>query len=430
MESGLDMATRKRLANSFKAEYAKGTKKQKGELLDRLVAVGMGRSTARRLLSQAVKAKGKPGPGRGRKPTYDGDAQRVLERLWLLMGMPCGPYMKAMFGQWIPALKANGELDGIDGDALEQVTRMSASTIDRRLKPLKRAAMPKGMSLTRPAADHLRNSIRIRKCTDEIARLPGLAETDTVAHCGPSVKGEFARTLTMVDYATNWTVNRSARNNAKSNIRRAVAEAIPLFPFPVTCLDSDNGVEFINNELIDWLQQKDIEQTRSRPYKKNDQATVESRNNHVVRKFAFHWRYDTPEQLDLLNQLWDKTYLLLNLFTPTRKPIRVERGRDGRRKTVYDQPRTPWARVLEYDAESRADGGEGYVDDATRRHIEDLIASTNPAQLNRQIASIQDRLEELSRRRTEDMARRAGLDMGYLGKAIERMRADAGQDNK
>ena len=113
MEGGLDMATRKRLANRFRAEYARGTKKQKGEVLDRLVAVGMGRSTARRLLSQAVGSEERPGPGRGRRPKYGEEAQRLLERLWLLMGMPCGPYMKAMFGQWVPALRANGELDGI-----------------------------------------------------------------------------------------------------------------------------------------------------------------------------------------------------------------------------------------------------------------------------------------------------------------------------
>ena len=143
MEGGLDMATRKRLANRFKAEYAKASKKQRGEVLDRLVAVGMGRSTARRLLSQAVRAKEGPGPGRGRRPKYDEAAQRLLERLWLLMGMPCGPYMKAMMPQWIPALKSNGELDGVDGDALGQVLGMSASTIDRRLRPLKRAAMPR-----------------------------------------------------------------------------------------------------------------------------------------------------------------------------------------------------------------------------------------------------------------------------------------------
>ena len=370
MEGGLDMATRKRLANRFRAEYARGTKKQKGEVLDRLVAVGMGRSTARRLLSQAVGSEERPGPGRGRRPKYGEEAQRLLERLWLLMGMPCGPYMKAMLDQWIPALRADGELDDVDGDALEQVCSMSASTIDRRLRPLKRAAMPRGMSLTRPAGEHLRNSVRIRKCADEIARLPGLAEADTVAHCGPRARGEFARTLTMVDYATNWTVSVTVRNNAKSNIRRAVDLAIPLFPFPVTCFDSDNGTESVNDELIDWLQHKDIEQTRSRPYRKDDQATVESRNNHVVRRFAFYWRYDTEEQRDLPDRLWAKTYLLLNLFTPTRKPARIEQGRDGRRRTVYDRPLTPWARVLEYDAASRADGGRGYVDDATRTRIE------------------------------------------------------------
>lgn len=430
MEGGLDMATRKRLANRFRAEYARGTKKQKGEVLDRLVAVGMGRSTARRLLSQAVGSEERPGPGRGRRPKYGEEAQRLLERLWLLMGMPCGPYMKAMLDQWIPALRADGELDDVDGDALEQVCSMSASTIDRRLRPLKRAAMPRGMSLTRPAGEHLRNSVRIRKCADEIARLPGLAEADTVAHCGPRARGEFARTLTMVDYATNWTVSVTVRNNAKSNIRRAVDLAIPLFPFPVTCFDSDNGTESVNDELIDWLQHKDIEQTRSRPYRKDDQATVESRNNHVVRRFAFYWRCDTEEQRDLPDRLWAKTYLLLNLFTPTRKPARIEQGRDGRRRTVYDRPRTPWARVLEYDAASRADGGRGYVDDATRTRIENLIASTNPAWLGREIAAIQDELERLSRERTEGMARRQGLDMGYLGKVIERMRADAEQDNK
>lgn len=90
MEGGLDMATRKRLANRFRAEYAKGTKKQKGEVLDRLVAVGMGRSTARRLLSQAVGSEERPGLGRGRRPKYGEETQRLLERLWLLMGMPCG----------------------------------------------------------------------------------------------------------------------------------------------------------------------------------------------------------------------------------------------------------------------------------------------------------------------------------------------------
>lgn len=119
MEGRLDMATRRRLTNRFKDEYAKATKKEKKLILDRLVEVGMGRSTARRLLREPARPAGKGRlrrerkPGSGRKPRYSRDAQRLLERLWLLMGMPCGPYMKAMFGQWIPALEANGELDGV-----------------------------------------------------------------------------------------------------------------------------------------------------------------------------------------------------------------------------------------------------------------------------------------------------------------------------
>lgn len=139
MEGRLDMAAKKQLTNKFKAEYAKGTKKQKGEVLDRLEAVGMGRSTARRLLTQAVAATPREPAKRGRRPRYGRDAQMLLERLWLLMGMPCGPYMKAMFAQWIPALQANGELDRVDDAALGQVLSMSPATIDRRLRKLKAA---------------------------------------------------------------------------------------------------------------------------------------------------------------------------------------------------------------------------------------------------------------------------------------------------
>ena len=155
-------------------------------MLDRLVAVGMGRSTARRLLSQAARAKEGPGPGRGRRPKYDEAAQRLLERLWLLVGMPCGTYMRAMFDQWVAALRSNGELD--DVDALGQVLGMSASAIDRWLRPLKHAAMPRGMSLTCPAGEHLRNSVRVRKCAGEIAWLPGLPRATRSRTAGPALK--------------------------------------------------------------------------------------------------------------------------------------------------------------------------------------------------------------------------------------------------
>lgn len=112
------------------------------------------------------------------------------------------------------------ELDAYDGFTFSELMAMSASTIDRYLKPLRDAARPKGLAATRPAGELLRNSITIRKASDELDGLPGNVEADTVAHCGPSLKGEFCRTLTVVDFATGWTENASARNNAYRNLPR------------------------------------------------------------------------------------------------------------------------------------------------------------------------------------------------------------------
>ena len=78
------------------------------------------------------------------------------------------------------ALKVSDELDGTSSDALEQARSMSTSTINQQLQPLKQAVIPKGMSLTRPIGEYLHNSIRICKCTDEIMRLPELADADAV----------------------------------------------------------------------------------------------------------------------------------------------------------------------------------------------------------------------------------------------------------
>jgi hypothetical protein len=94
----------------------------------------------------------------------------------------------------------------------------------------------------------------------------------------------------MTDMVTGWTENYSIRNNASKWIVHAAGELEGRSPFPLRVFDSDNGSEFINHNVAAWLQQHDIAQTRSRPYRKNDQATVESKNNHVVRKHALHWR--------------------------------------------------------------------------------------------------------------------------------------------
>ncbi|WP_417556479.1 integrase catalytic domain-containing protein [Microbacterium sp.] len=179
---------------------------------------------------------------------------------------------------------------------------------------------------------------------------PGSFEGDTVAHRGPTLKGEFCRTLNLTDMRTGWVFTRSIRNNASIHILAGLAAAVEQVPFLITGLDFDNGSEFINHDVVNWAAGRDIVFTRSRPYKKNDQATIESKNNHLVRHYSFYWRYAPPETPPetpiLLNRLWPLVNDRMNYLTPTKKPIGYGTDRQGRRPRLYDKPATPMDRLL------------------------------------------------------------------------------------
>jgi len=227
---------------------------------------------------------------------------------------------------------------------------MSAATLDRYLAPARAKDPLRGISTTRPSP-LLRSSITIRKACDEVEDAPGFFEGDTVAHCGPTMRGEFCRTVNLTDMRTGWVQTRSIRNNAHLNVLAALQHAVDQVPFEVTGLDFDNGSEFINHDVIGWAANRKIFFTRSRPYRKNDQATIESKNNHLVRRYGFYWRYDTPEALILLNQLWPLVNDRLNFFTPTKKPIDWSTDTAGRRKRVYDAPKTPLVRLTPFSGQ-------------------------------------------------------------------------------
>lgn len=157
-----------------------------------------------------------------------------------------------------------------------------------------------GISGTKPGP-LLRNSIQVRKTGDEHEQTPGFCELDLVLHCGPTLKGEFCRSLTVTDVNAGWTENLALKNSA----HRWVLEAMPLIeqrlPFPLVGIDSDNGGEFINEALINWVGERDLFFTRARPYRSNDNAHVEQKNADIVRRYAFHYRYDTVMELRLPN---------------------------------------------------------------------------------------------------------------------------------
>lgn len=272
------------------------------------------------------------------------------------MGGQCGKYLAASMGLQLDGLERHGELvyghARYSPEVRAELLQMSPATIDRYLAPARAKDPLLGISTTRPSP-LLRSSIQVRRAGDEVEDEPGFFEGDTVAHCGPTLKGEFARTLNLTDMRTGWVFTRSIRNNAHIHILGALDAGMMVIPFEVTGLDFDNGSEFINHDVIDWAAGRKIFFTRSRPYKKNDQATIESKNNHLVRQYAFHWRYDTPEALTLLNQLWPLVNDRLNYLTPTIKPIGYSTDRNGRRKRVYDKPRTPFDRSPDASSPSR-----------------------------------------------------------------------------
>jgi hypothetical protein len=403
MGSGLSMASRAEITTKYAKAYLRASKKGKGLILDQVMSVtGWSRDNARRRLAEA--AKRPPGTGRSvaarprkpRTPKYSYDSLKVLQRVWAASGGQCGKYLATSMALQLDGLERHGELTfGRDRYSLqvrEELLAMSAASIDRYLKTAKAKDQISGVSTTKPSP-LLRNSIKVRRAGDEVEAEPGFFEGDTVAHCGPTLKGEFARTLNLTDVHTGWVFTRSIRNNANAHILAGLKAAVTELPYGITGLDFDNGTEFLNGPVITWAGSKGIYFTRSRPYKKNDQATIESKNNHLVRKYAFYYRYDTPEERTVLNRLWRLVNDRLNYLTPTIKPIGYASSADGRRRRLYDAPQTPLQRLL----------AAGVLSPAQQA---DLIAhrdSLNPAQIGREIADLQNRLLTLAKDKTEQL---------------------------
>lgn len=402
MGSGLSMSSRVEITARFARAYVKASKADKGRILDQVVQVtGWSRDNARRRLTTAACP---PGPGRQvakrvrrqRAPRYSYDALKVLQKVWAASGGQCGRYLAASMALQLAALERHGELvDGQDRynpQVRAELLAMSSATIDRYLRTAKARDQIKGKSTTKPSP-LLRSSIKIRKATDEVEAVPGFFEGDTVAHCGPTLKGEFARTVNLTDMHTGWVFTRTVRNNAHAHILSALKTGVHEIPYEVTGLDFDNGTEFLNKAVIKWAAEMEIFFTRSRPYKKNDQATIESKNNHLVRRYGFYYRYDTDAERAVLNRLWKLVNDRLNYLTPTIKPAGYGSGRDGRRRRLYDKPRTPLDRLLAAGVLSPAQESELL---AYRDHL-------NPAAIGRQIADLQASLLRLAKGKTEQL---------------------------
>jgi hypothetical protein len=331
----------------LREKYRRSGKKKKGDILDEAVSVlGISRKHAIRLFGS--KGCGRPKkPGKGGRPGkyQDPDFKSGLKLCWRVMRYPCGRILKEGIPDWLGFIEA--EYGAFQPEVREKLLAVSSATIDRILKGYK---VEKGKSFTRSTG--FRDEIPIQENIWDI-NIPGYIESDTVAHCGGSLSGEFVNTLTIVDIATIWTEARVIFGRGSNAAFDALKVIEASLPFPILGYDADNGGEVLNRTILSYFRDERIEQgrepvqvTRSRAYKKNDNAHVEQRNDSIARRYLGYERIDFKELVPLINYYYSEIVCpLQNHFFPTFKlkdKVRVK----SRTKRIYDKPVTPYSRVM------------------------------------------------------------------------------------
>jgi len=378
------MGQRKAVTAKLALAYRRGSRKDKSRILNELCELtGWNRDWARAQLRLVGTVRPAPA-ARTRRPIYTEAEVDALAKVWRISRCPTGKRLQPMLQILVPLLRAEGALRITDRQA-RHLMAMSAATIDRRLAPERARLVPRGRSHTKPGT-LLKSQIPIRTWADWDDARPGFVEIDLVAHEGGDPRGEFCHTLDVTDVATGWTELRAVPNKAQKWVFAALLEITAAFPFPVRGIDSDNGSEFINAQLLRYCEQNKITFTRSRAGRKNDGAYVEQKNWSVVRQAVGYHRYDTDAELALLNQVYALLRLMTNFFCPQQKLL--SKHRTGAKVTKhYDTAKTPYQRVL---ADPR-------VPDKIKTGLTRQYQQLNPAQLRRDLLALNDKLLDATR---------------------------------
>lgn len=287
-----------------------------------------------------------------------------------------------MIGELIPVLAEHGEIE-LDTRTKQKLLKISASTIDRAIAPERNRLLSRARSRTKPGT-LLKHKIPIKTFSQWDEQRPGFVEIDLVGHDGENIGGDYIQTLDVTDVCTGWTETQAVRNKPHVWIFEALKKIRECLPFKLLGIDSDNGSEFINDELHRYCLTEEIIFTRARTYRKNDNCYVEQKNWSVVRRALDYLRYDTQGELEIINRLHGYLRLYTNHFQPVIKMI--EKTREGSRvKMKYDKSRSPYQRVLDsYCVE------KGKKEALKREHVK-----LNPAELKRQITRLQDKLRRI-----------------------------------
>lgn len=325
--------------------YQRAGRPHKRRLLDEFCAIcGYHRKAALRLLNRPLPTT--PPKRSGPKVRYEpAEVLPVLKAVWLASDQLCSKLLKAALPVWLEHHQRR--TTPLAEAFKEKLLAISPAQIDRLLRSVRIQHPKKGLSATRPGT-LLRHAVRTRSGPPDTSR-PGSVEADTVAHCDDSTEGDYVNSLTFTELFSGWTENRAVWNKSAEAVLSALHLLEQEVPYTMKDFHTDNGGEFLNWALYRHLNGRatKLPWTRSRAYRKNDNAHCEQKNWTHVRQLFGHDRFGHPQLVPLMNDLYAKEWsLFTNHFKPTFKLLKREK-QGGKTKRLYEaKPLTPYQRLL------------------------------------------------------------------------------------
>jgi hypothetical protein len=380
MKAIMTRATRSELTDVIRNRYSKSIGKAKRKILDEFIAAtGYHEKSAIRVLNSAPKTKVRQ--TRQRPSLYDEAARATLIVLWEASDRVCGKRLKALVPILLPALERNGHLK-LQEEIRIKVQSMSAATIDRLLRTPRNASRVKR---TPRVAPEPQRRIKMRTFADWNDPAPGSMEMDLVAHCGAVNRGSYVNSLVLTDIASGWTEAAPIIVRESTLVVETLERIRTGLPFALRAVDVDNGSEFVNDKMIEYCLGRGIELTRSRPYRKNDQAWIEQKNGAVVRKLLGYKRFEGLAAARAITRLYAASRLFVNFFQPSFKL--AAKHRDGAKVSKrYHPPMTPSERLLQSES----------IPMAAKETLREISAQLDPLKLLEEMRAVQAHLAALA----------------------------------
>ncbi len=383
--------TKKELFGIEISHYLKSSRKAKGVILDALERqTGMRRESIIRSFKRTQTHSDLDPPGkRGRKQYYTPDVLIALKEIWEAANSCCGELLQPVMAEYVSIFKRDKMWQHSEL-ATKKLLEMSVATVKRKVSGWQCESGRKGISTTTPSA--IKDRVPIFQGSWHEVDI-GMGQIDTVAHCGGSLAGDFVFSLGYVDVASGWIEYVVQWNKGMIATQQSLELIRLRLPFLLKHIHPDCGLEFLNNTVISWCEQKQVAVSRSRSYHKNDNGYIEQRNGHIARRWLGYERLGCHDLLGSLNRFYELICLYHNHFIAQRLCLGKKILPTGKQRKVYEaKGQTPYMRIL----------GNEAVADSIKKQLIEAHGRLNPNLLNHQLLKIKCDILKTNRQEMSD----------------------------